>query len=77
VDMIPVRSTSLAAVSYDSERWVLTVAFRNGALYEYHGVPKAVYEALMRARSKGKFFLEYIRESYEPKALRSRSDSQG
>jgi lysyl-tRNA synthetase class 2 len=35
---------------------VLEIEFRNGAVYQYFAVPLAIYNDLMRAPSKGRFF---------------------
>ena len=43
----------------------LVVQFRSGQIYEYQGVPKEVYAALLEAGSPGKFMHENIRGKYE------------
>ena len=42
----------------------LWISFHSGGLYEYSGVPQSVYESLMNAPSKGKYFHAYIKRSY-------------
>jgi hypothetical protein len=56
-----VESTTLATVAYDKARGLLLLQFRSGAMYQYFGVPAAVHEALLRARSKGSYFNRAIR----------------
>jgi hypothetical protein len=57
-----VDSTSIASIGY--ERDVLEVQFRNGAVYRYHGVPRAVFARLLAAESKGRFFNRRIRDAF-------------
>lgn len=62
MEMIPVASSDLAAVGYAGT--TLCIAFHSGGVYEYSGVPQSVYEALMNAGSKGKYFHAYIKRAY-------------
>ena len=64
MERIPVESSNLASVAYDSEREILEIEFKSGGIYEYTGVPQSVYDGLMNAESKGKYFYQYIRDSY-------------
>lgn len=57
--MIGVSSSNLKAVDYDGGD--LLVAFRNGTLYRYLGVPYTKYVGLLNASSKGKFLAQYIK----------------
>jgi hypothetical protein len=59
-----VESTTLAALAYDEAREILQLEFRSGALYRYCGVPAPVYEALLSAPSKGRYFNRSIRGSF-------------
>ncbi|WP_409339851.1 KTSC domain-containing protein [Ornithobacterium rhinotracheale] len=43
----------------------LYINFRSGYTYVYHRVPKSVFNGLLRAPSKGKFFNRYIRGRFE------------
>jgi hypothetical protein len=56
-----VESTTLAALAYDDAREILQVEFRSRAIYSYFGVPGSVYEALVAAPSKGRYFNREIR----------------
>ena len=56
-----VESTALRAVAYDGGRGVLQLEFCTRAIYQYYGVPAAVYEALLSASSKGSYFNQVIR----------------
>ena len=61
---IPVESTSLASVGFSLEHNVLEIEFRNGLVYQYFGVPRALYEQLLAAESKGKFMNRFIRRGF-------------
>jgi hypothetical protein len=63
-----VESTLLAAVAYDTRRKLLQLELRNQVIYQYFGVPVAVYEDLLRAPSKGQYFNHAIRGKF-PYAL--------
>jgi len=63
--LIPIESSILESVCYDPPRLVLTIAFRNGSVYEYAGVPEGIYRELIEGPSKGKFFHKYILGVYE------------
>ena len=70
----PVESTTLVAVGYDETREILHLEFRIHAVYRYFGVPGSVYEGLVAAPSKGRYFNESIRGHF-PHSLVSRTSS--
>ena len=59
-----VESTALATVDYDEAQELLQLEFCSRAVYLYFGVPAAVYEALLDASSKGRYFNGTIRGRY-------------
>jgi hypothetical protein len=59
-----VESTTLATVGYDENLKWLQLEFCCRAVYLYIGVPAAVFEALLDASSKGRYFNETIRGRY-------------
>jgi hypothetical protein len=59
-----VESTTLATVGYDEKPKRLRLEFCSRAVYLYFGVPQTVYEALLDAPSKGRYFKETIRGRY-------------
>lgn len=61
MEMKPIESESLAAVGYDAARSILRLRFRAGGLYEYQAVPQSVWEGLLRAESKSRYFIAEIR----------------
>ncbi len=64
MDRQPVRSSNIRSVGYDTENLTLELAFYDGSVYRYSGVPDAIWIALMRADSKGSYFHEYIKDRY-------------
>jgi lysyl-tRNA synthetase class 2 len=59
-----VDSSAIRAVGYNANLHELAVMFVTDRIYIYLGVPEAIYEALMRAPSKGRFFNAEIRDRY-------------
>jgi hypothetical protein len=62
--MIPVDSSNLAAVGYDPEAEIVTVEFKNGAVWEYGGIRPSGFDRLLCADSPG----SYLRKSLIPAA---------
>lgn len=56
-----VESSLIAAIGYDEENQLLYIQFHGNSVYVYYGVVNYVYDGLMKANSKGKYFREYIR----------------
>ena len=59
-----VTSSNLDQVGYDAARRQLVVVFRSGEAYRYDGVPPELYERLLQADSKGKFFVAHVRQAF-------------
>ena len=58
-------SSLVRSASYDEGTQVLTVTFKSGRTYAYHGVPSAVADRFAAADSQGRVFNSEIRGSYE------------
>ena len=71
--MPEVKSRALTHLDYDAGARCLFVTFVTGRVYVYDGVPADVYEALLRARSKGRFFNAEIKERYPATLARRRN----
>lgn len=54
----------LEAAAYDGSQALLQLSFRNGTSYRYSDVPAEVYDQLLLAESKGKYFNLHIRNRY-------------
>lgn len=62
--MTEVSSSNLESVGYDPSTETLRIKFKSGGLYEYYTVPQDVYDGLMAASSKGKYFHDNIKDKY-------------
>ncbi len=60
-----VESSMIHAVGYDKEKRLLEIIFVTGGIYQYVNVPSEVYEGLLKAESKGQYFLANIRDMYD------------
>lgn len=60
MERVSVVSSNLAEVGY--EDGTLEVAFRNGSVYQYYGVPAEVHSGLMAASSLGQYFDRVIKK---------------
>ena len=56
-----VSSSNLASVGYDAATQILEIEFHSGSVYQYSGVPAAIYKGLMAASSHGSYFSQFIR----------------
>lgn len=59
-----VESANLASIGFDQGSSTLEIEFRDGSVYQYYDVPENVYDDLMRAGSKGRYFHKNIRHVY-------------
>ena len=59
------KSTLIDRIIFDDAAETLTVQFKNSGRYIYFGVPRAIYDALARAQSAGRFFNECIKGRYQ------------
>ncbi len=64
MNRIPVQSSNVAEVGYDSGTMTLEVLFHSGNVYQYFDVPQAVFEELVRAESVGSFLNAQIKNVY-------------
>lgn len=70
----PVESSALAAVGYSKKLRALEIEFRNGSVYRYLDVPLDVYDALLNARSKARYYDENIRHKYRSQHVKPRAE---
>lgn len=59
------ESSNISSLAYDSDDETLTVEFKNGTAYDYHGVPAKVADEFAASDSKGKFLNQEIKGNYE------------
>lgn len=63
-------SSMIRAVKYDPASRELSVLFVKGDNYRYEDVPQDVFNRLLSADSKGRFFLEEIKGRYNYKQVK-------
>lgn len=51
-----VDSSNLEWIAYDEEKKDLYIGFRTNSEYVFHDIPKDLFEGLLNAGSKGRFF---------------------
>lgn len=56
-----IQSRHIRAVEYDANAQVLTIEFKNGSRYSYHGVPADVHQQMVDAKSVGGHFHRFVR----------------
>ena len=64
MEMIPVSSSAIRAIGYDIETKRMKIAFVEGYAYDFCGVPESVFNGLLRAGSKGRYYNDHIRDRY-------------
>jgi len=59
------ESKMLSGAAYDDAKQILDLRFRNtGHVYRYFEFTETDHQAFLRAESKGRFFLAYIRDHF-------------
>lgn len=61
---IKLESSSINSVGYDHALNILEIEFQSGSVYQYFEVPLSVYEQLISASSKGKYFHKSIANEF-------------
>lgn len=64
IEMIPVDSSNIESIGWDEVDEELFITFNSGSTYVYSEVPKEVFDSMMNAESKGKFFHANIKGKY-------------
>lgn len=59
------KSSVIKSVGYNTPSKILEIEFIKGNIYQYSKVEADIPSRLMEAESKGRFFLEFIRNSYQ------------
>lgn len=65
-----VESSVISAVGYSN---VLEIQFESGRVYQYYDVPKDIYEGMLNAESKGRYFNANIRGKYAYREIEVKS----
>ena len=64
MEMIGMLSSAITAVGYDAATKQMKIRFVEGHTYDFCGVPESVFDGLLKARSKGVYYNEHIRDRY-------------
>jgi len=62
---ISLESSLARSIGYDTINEVLEIELVNGGVWQYFDVPEEIYQELMTADSKGRYFLNEIKDVYE------------
>ena len=57
-------SSVISSFEYDPRRRELLIVFQSGRRYRYQDVPRATFEGLQAAPSRGDYFNTHIRERF-------------
>jgi hypothetical protein len=61
---VDLQSHTLKAATYQDRSALLELEFRSGAIYRYRHVPELVFQELLSAESKGRYFNQRIRNRF-------------
>ncbi len=64
-----ITSTGLKSVGYDAVAHVLELELQSGPVSRYFDVPPSVYEALMSAPSKTRYYNDNVAGKYESRPI--------
>ena len=64
MDWLTIDSKMLSSVAYDTEKQILHLRFRTGDVYRYFDFPSEAHQEFLKAESRGKYFLENIRDQF-------------
>ena len=67
VEMNEVKSSNISSIGWNKN--ILRVEFNKGGVWDYSGVSKEIYEDFLNSESKGKFFLQKIRNKFKAKKI--------
>ena len=62
-------SSVLDAGIYNATAKLLVIQFNSTAIWAYKGVPQEKFAGMLKAKSAGKYFNEFIRNNYESEVL--------
>lgn len=74
-DLSPISSSNIAAIGHDPQTSELTVEFKNGGRYVYHGISADQHAALIKAPSIGSHLHKHIKP--RAKSVRNVTPAKG
>jgi len=57
-------TTNTGIIDFEYKSEILSISFSDGNVYEYYGVPKAIYVKLVNAETPARFARRHIYQSY-------------
>lgn len=67
---VPIDSSSIRSVGYDSETQTMEIEFVSRGTYQYDSVPEFLYLSFMRSPSKGIYFNKHIGSRYRSREMK-------
>ena len=64
-----VTSSMISEIGYRPSVMTLELKFKNGYEYAYKAIPQRIFNELMASPSKGKYFVDNIKDKYECKRI--------
>lgn len=61
INWTDVESSNIAAMAHEEETGKMLVKFKAGTVYEYHNVPRSIYDDVVSAASVGCTFNQLIK----------------
>ncbi|BDH45824.1 KTSC domain-containing protein [Salmonella enterica subsp. enterica serovar Choleraesuis] len=61
---LPVSSSRIMEIGYDTHQCLLEVRFRDNRIYHYHRVPERTFNTFIRVVSKGRFYDGVIKNKF-------------
>lgn len=58
------ESSNIARFAHEESSSVLSIEFKKGGTYQYFDVPRAVFDGMRTAESKGQYFSQNIKGVY-------------
>ena len=75
-DVVPVDSSFIQDIQWDSSVLTLTITMRRGDVYTYIGVAPSLVEEFFQASSKGEFYDQNLKGKYPGQRLISMSSGK-
>jgi KTSC domain len=69
----PVVSTGIRSIGYSKRSHILEIEFMNGAVYRYWQVARSVYQELLTADSKARYYDKNVKGHYRSVKMRPRT----
>jgi hypothetical protein len=73
----PLASSSVASAGYDEGTLVLEIEFTSGRIYQFEGVPRGVFDWLLRTPNKGSYVARMINNKYAYRDVTLGTEGEG